>query len=1092
LMRAQAGVRHVLQEIAGDGHCAAYRENLVESAATLLEIPAPIIEQAIAEELAQENLVAEPIQEKPALFLTPLYRSERGIAQDIERLAGIPSWGRIEPAKAIPWVEEKTGLSLSESQRKAVAQAVNGKVTVITGGPGVGGIQEPRHLLWECDGEGIVYVDGEAWAGLDVAHRRCRLPKGAREVLIEMATYQTAIWTHDAVIPATRPCYFRSAEVARRDQTRWNIYWDLAVLYDLLQTRLSEENASPPPREGYNEVHVSLAPYTRQLLVALDKACDLFDNNALAELGAYLKGRYDEFSGSSLDGRVNVVGHAHIDLVWLWPEEETYRKAEHTFSTVLRLMEEYPELIFQHSSPLLYRKLRSRNPHLSEAVSMRAEEGRWERSGAMELESDVLLTSGEGLARSFYFGQQFFKEKNGSYSQLLWLPDVFGYPACLPQLMRLGGVQQFYTTKLYWSSITRFPHTIFRWKGPDRSEVVAYLSPVGYDNEAPYELVRRAARENRQAGTGAPALLAQGWGDGGGGPTEAMCERLRRLENLAGAPRVAWKRADESMQELWLMRHQFPEYQGELYLECHRGTATSQKRFKRAIRRLERRTLLLEGLHVLFGREPLPYERWERLLFSQFHDAVPGSSIGITFQQLQNDLETEMASRGEEIEAFTEGRSEVGHSGAEDRKGTAEGPAPREYLLFNPLPQERIVTCEEPRETDLMRFLLDRGVESQDSYQGTVLFQAVTPGFGAWSIDEPQLPPVVVESSEDGSVRIGNGRIDAAILPGSASVTLGFADNPEYRLKGSLLAVKDDPTYFDAWDIDQFAGSAPVAIVNRNLRVLESGPIRGRVEIDCAVGSDSQFVLRYDLHRGENALRVELDGDWREKHTLLQYSLNTPKSWTSGRLAEAFESIRRSLALGSRENNARWEETGNLWAAVTDESEGSGVSMVAEASYGFHREPGNMRLSLLRSPTDPDPTCDEGSQRVRFAVGPYVAERRKHTPATIAMPEQLYAEYQLLPSKQTPANLFTLDLSESVLASVVTPARSTRGFLLRLQEHSGAPGSAGIELHGAPGAPRVVDFLEEPTEKEIESSGNGAWHLKLEPHEIVTLLVPAT
>lgn len=944
-----------------------------------------------------------------------------------------------------------------------------------------------RYLLWECDGEGVVYVDGTAWAGLDVAHRRCRLPDHAQEILIEMATYQTAIWTHDAEIPPDRACSFRSADVAFRDDIAWETYWDLAVLYDLLLSRLTDEGAAPPPREGFNAAHYSLSPYTRKLLVDLDKACDLFDQFGRKDptkLKSFLSDLYGMLPSTGLDGLVNIIGHAHLDLVWLWPEEETYRKAEHTFSTVLRLMEEYPEFLFQHSSPLLYRKLDRRNPEIAQAVRERADEGRWERSGAMELESDVLLTSGEGLTRSLFYGQQFFKENNGEYSRLLWLPDVFGYPACLPQVMRLAGVRQFYSTKLYWSSITRFPHTLFRWVGPDTSEVVAYLSPVGYDHDAPFEIINRSVKENRQAGTGAPSLLAQGWGDGGGGPTDEMCERLRRLKNLAGAPQVSWKRADETMEELWRERHQFPTFQGELYLECHRGTATSQKRFKSAIKRLERETLLLEGLHVIAGLDPLPYASWERLLFSQFHDAVPGSSIGLAFSQLQDDLEGEMRKRRMEQDAVMDALGTYGNSPDTDGE--------RGYSLFNPLPQERLVTSAESANPELVRFLLQRGIVSQDSSDGELLFQTRASGFGVSSLQEPALPPVTATKSGEGIILMSNEELEVSFDPAKGTATVVVLDAPDTPISGDLIATKDHPAYFDAWDVDQFAGSIPVNVAVQRTELVESGPIRGRVDVTYSVGNASSFVVHYDLHRGERCLRLELSGVWQEKHTLLQYSLETPETWKSGRLAEAFGSIRRNLNLGTRETNARWEETGNLWAAMTDESERHGVAIASEASYGFHREPGNMRLSLLRGPVDPDPGCDEGPQRVRFCIAPYSPARQGHIPPSIALPEQLYAPHRLLLGESELEDPFTLETSDTVLATVVTPAHSVKGFLLRLHEYAGITGSVHITLRKGWHTLFAVDFLEDPVEKDLEWDESGTWNLRLAPREIVTLLVPSS
>jgi alpha-mannosidase len=333
-------------------------------------------------------------------------------------------------------------------------------------------------LNWREQGEGTLYLDGTPYFGFDVAHRHCRLPSEIGELWMECSCVQSAIWHKEATGLDANGNRFDGAFICRRDEIVWRAYHDLKCLFDLMLDERRRENpmlsqglAATGPQATLDRV----SPFYRRLLRLLDDAVNALDRQGPAALSHSLSAAYAELRNDKTFQRCVLTGHAHIDLVWLWPERIGELKAVHVFSTVNRLMEEYSEFKFAYSQPASYEAVARRSPQLYRDIRQRIRDERWQATGAMYVESDTSIATGEALARSFILGQDGFLAIGGRTSPLTWLPDVFGYSGNLPQLMKLSGVDYFFTTKMTWNMVNRFPYSSFIWRGVDGSEIVAHV-----------------------------------------------------------------------------------------------------------------------------------------------------------------------------------------------------------------------------------------------------------------------------------------------------------------------------------------------------------------------------------------------------------------------------------------------------------------------------------------------------------------------------------------------------------------------------------------------------------------------------------------
>ena len=924
-----------------------------------------------------------------------------------------------------------------------------------------------RHLLWDCQGETTAYrVDGEdltPWAGLDNAHATCPLPDEACDLYLACGCWQTGIWAPTTPIQP-EGLRFRSAKLAIRDLDAWSAWCDVDVLLDLLNELLVREGLPASDHViGYQSVHEKVPVALRRTLVCVEQVCDAYAAGGAGEVAQAAAAAFETMRGGGEHGTANLVGHAHIDMVWLWPEWVADDKAVHSFATVCRLLERYPEMRFTQSMPAIYRRLAEKSPASLSQIEAAREKGQWEVTGAFEVEPDVTLPCGEALVRSIEVGQRHAESINGGVpAKVCWLPDVFGYCRCLPQILALSGVDRFFTTKMHWSAVTRFPYNSFVWQGPDgESEILAHLSPIGYNGECKISDHTKALAYHRQAGVHDQVLVGTGFGDGGGGPTERMCERARRQADLAGVPRSEWTTADAFFDRLDQHRDRLPRYEGELYLEYHRGTYTNQSEHKRLYRRLERALQAHEAARTAAALGPWDDEehdrRWRRLLFAQFHDAIPGSSIRLVYQQLNPELES--AAEREIADAT------AALGGAGD-------------CLFNPLP----MPARHVVERDGRPALLTLGpLESRSTAEAEF--------------------PSAASAVEASPLKLSNGVLTASFTDAGGLESLTI-DGRDLDLRDAGLRLyHDDPGCFDAWDIDHYTLSTARPVPPGPLRVehqdatqavLVSEPVH--LPDDCGT-----VVLRYRLDADSRYLHIEVHADWSGRQRLLKYHFATGYRGRFARFGTPFGAVSRPQVPGVEQDEAMWEVPGSRWAAVTDDA-GEGLAVLTRAKYGFSVRSGDLGLSLLRSASYPggdgrateqdagiggELVADLGEHKLAFAVGRHEPQWRGEVASTASAADLLF--HQPLPAARPLSPPFEFLQLAGLTPAWVRP-EPNGGWTLRLHDTAGTAGVLKLRVH----RPESVSSLDQcdlrgRTLQNHPPDAEGVWNIQHRPYAVLSL-----
>jgi alpha-mannosidase len=921
----------------------------------------------------------------------------------------------------------------------------------------------PVYLHWQDQGEGTAYLDGVPFYGFDVAHRYCALPPKTAKVHLEGLCLQSAIWHPDATGLDPRGSKLEKAALFTRDEFAWEAWHDLRMLLDLALEEAKANHPTMPPRlggVGYQQPVEIVSPLYRRLLRAMDDAVNAFDLGGVPALHKSLKQAYKKFEGQAERIRAVLTGHAHIDLVWLWPERTSEYKATHTFSTMNRLLDLYPEFVFGYSQPASYDAVKRISPRLMDQVKKRIAGGHWEALGATEVESDTLMACGEALARSFLIGQKGFRRIQGKPSRVLWIPDVFGYCGSLPQIMRQTGVDYFFTTKLTWSNINRFPYSSFIWRGIDGSEVLVHVTQEnGYNQIVSPQELRQGARAYRQADVHDEYLSPTGFGDGGGGVTEEMCERAQRLKSLAGMPEVGWGRVDKFFDKLNEVRAKLPSWQGELYLEYHRGVLTTHSDLKARFRECERALQVWEAARCATGGGELDDRPWRRLIFAQFHDYIPGSSIWEVYEEGLPELAATSA------KALGEAARELG-------KGSAEA-------LFNPLPVERI-------------HLPDGGSKAV-----RLAPLSGTPVAALPAVEPAKPVQATAKKMESDSVKAtfdARGRI--------ASLAFGKNGIALRRPLGELVLFPDFPHDFEAWDIDRQTLSLGRAVESpAESSVLRAGGLEGAVEFRRRLGKNSALAIRYRLDAFQPVLHLEYEIDWREEASLLKVLFPTAYAGRTARFGAPFGSVQRGQQAGPPRDEAMFEGAASRWAIVGDDGDTEGLGVVTEAKYGFSCREGELGVSLLRSPrvTGEDPGhgrlfpaqlrhggkragySDQGRHLIRLALcfhSPQIA--REHLAPTLA--DTLFTPPLPYRGGAVSAGFLGLDGVESLVPCWAKPAADGQGWILRLHETMGRRGKVRLRL--AKGLKAFRTSLSEETK-----DARPVREINVNPYELISLRV---
>jgi len=772
---------------------------------------------------------------------------------------------------------------------------------------------------------------------------------------------------------------------------------------------------------------------------------------SIAAADAALRARLAELSRRfPPQGEVAMTGHAHIDLAWLWPYEETRRKLRRSFSTALALMQEAPEFRFNQSSAQFYAQIEEDDPALFAAIQTRVAAGQWEPIGGMWVEPDANMPCGESLARQILYGQRYFERAFGRRHRVCWLPDCFGFSPALPQLLRQGGIDSFLTIKVTWSETNPFPHDLFWWEGLDGSRVLAHTfdNPVnGYNGEARPGCVAPTWANFRAKTRHAETLLAIGYGDGGGGPTPQWLVNQRLMRELPALPRARWARVDEFFARAHAgaaATDATPTWRGEIYLELHRATLTTQSGVKRRHRRAEAALLTAETAaslaHVLGAPAPESLEpHWRVLLKNQFHDILPGSSVREVYQDAEAELDGVIAA----------GRAEQRRALAAIAERLPKGALDDALVVVNP--------SLSPRP---LRLTLDDGAfvaadESIPPLGAKVVSRAALAPPAGLSIDQRRLENATlrVEIGDDGTI--------ASLLhkPTRREALAG-------RGNQLWLYPQDKPRAWDAWDVEaDYAERGEEWRGLESIAVVENNPHRVALRVERRWRS-SRIVQTYALAANGRRLDVETFIDWRDRRTLLR-SL-TPAAVRAERAAFecAFGIVTRPTHRNTSWDEAQFEVAGHRFADLAEP--GFGLAILNDAKYGHSARDNVLGLSLVRSPVFPDPLADEGEQRFAYALMPHsgawneggVREEAEdlNQPLLVAAARGLAAT--------TLAPLGRDGLAAGLGALKV--AEDGDGLILRVYEPAGARGRFALGLPEGWRDAGPVDLLEQPSAPQAE------------------------
>ncbi len=768
--------------------------------------------------------------------------------------------------------------------------------------------------------------------------------------------------------------------------------------------------------------------------------------------------------------RITAVGHAHIDTAWLWPVREAVRKSARTFASALKLMDEYPDYTFGASQPAHYHMVKEQYPQLYARIRDSVAQGRWEIQGGMWVEADCNLISGESMIRQFLHGKGFFMDEFGMEVRNLWLPDVFGYSAQLPQIMLKCGCPTFLTQKLSWGKYTDFPHHTFNWKGIDGSAVVAHFPPEDTYNSKPCpSQARRGADRYKDADVCNEALCLFGVGDGGGGPAAEHIERARRMKNLNGIPALTMGPAQPVLDRMLETRDGLATWTGELYLEYHRGTFTTQAQTKRLNRRMEE---ALRACEEVCSRGPIEAypakaldDLWKKTLLNQFHDIIPGSSI----HQVYEECEAELASGIATCEALV--RQSLGAREALDAVALVN-PNSTTFDDLVPLPAHWTGSVQDGEVLPVQL------VEDQH-------FARVKLGAGESAILSPGTEHAPSASGSD--LVLENDRVCYTFDENLRLIDARDKECDQPLLAtgaaGNVLSLYEDrPHRFDAWDIDEYYLDSRLdeARTTGDVEKL-SGPCFCQLKASLGVGASAitQCIrLREDSKRLDFVTTVQ----WNESHHMLRVAFPTCLDLDTASYEIQYGVVERTCRANSVEDSAKFEVCGHRYA---DLSRGDwGIALLNDSKYGYRIFDGVMDLNLLRSPTDPDPIADKGEQRFTYSLLPHGHH--------LSLSSEVRAEAAMLNQGLTivpgidavptaPARLS----GEGLELGAVKKAEREDAWVVRICEPRGIPATGALLAPGY--AIREADMLERPLE--AGRSGEDGLDLRLTAFEISTFLL---
>ncbi len=811
--------------------------------------------------------------------------------------------------------------------------------------------------------------------------------------------------------------------------------------------------------------------------------------------------------------KIQCLGHAHLDLAWLWTVDDTWAAAERTFVSALNLMKDFPKLIFGHTTPVLYEWFEQNRPEIFAEIQSRIKSGQWEAIGGLWVEPELNLIGGESIARQILYGQRYYEQKLGSMSRVAWLPDTFGFCGQLPQFFQLGGIDYFVTQKLLWNDTTKYPHEVFDWFAPDGSTVLALMSaPIG-EWVDPIKMSDYcwdfATRSGLQT-----CLYLPGVGDHGGGPTRDMLEIAKRWESSAVFPTIEFTTAERFLSEI---RDSPPapnsgkaSHHGEIYLEFHRGCYTThadQKAYNRDGENALYEAELwasIAALTVGFNYPKAELEKtWKKVLFNQFHDILPGTSIREVYPTANRfwdrvliDTDCIINNARERIISMI---------------ALPEAPHPEARLIvvFNSnnwnrsqfvsflisAPPTQSLPTDWQVQTIAGDFLESHAVMKQTGEGLICIVSAIVPDVPAlgyacyWAVPteiKVEIEPML-EALE--TYHIENDYLKVEISGKTGNITSLFdKQNQREVLRGDgneLQSFTDEDQYWDAWNINPKYQDFPLPPAKLfDIHYVQSNPLRSRIEVTRMIGR-STFIQTYSLTKHSPILEIKHYIDWQEKHVLVKaaFPLNLEADFVTYEAACGVAD--RTTKPQTPEELAMWELSGLRWASLSDGDlgdNGYGFSILSDRKHGYDHKSNEIRISLLRGAEFPDPIADEGIHEFTIGLYPHAGNwKTADTPKyaiELSLPLQAIVPNERLMQGLLPPSMSLINLKADhfMLMAIKRSEDSGKEYILRGYEYFGEKTEIAIENSEIVQSIQLgdrVNLLEQPMED--QSTEIGAW-----------------
>ena len=664
---------------------------------------------------------------------------------------------------------------------------------------------------------------------------------------------------------------------------------------------------------------------------------------------------------SSSELKVAAVGHAHIDTGWLWPVKETIRKCARTFTTQLDLIERYPDYVFGASMPQHYQFMKDFYPSIFKRIKAAVKKGQWELQGGMWVEADCNLISGESMVRQLLYGKIFFKKEFGVNVDNLWLPDVFGYSAALPQILKQAEIDYFLTQKISWNQFNDFPHQTFNWRGIDGTEILTHFPPENtYNSELDTKFLMPAQKTFKEKDKLNEFMSLFGVGDGGGGPKPENIELGKRLKNLEGAPKVSFDHAKNFFRRLNRKKNQLETWVGELYLELHRGTLTTHGLVKKQNRKLENKLKAVEFLWSNCDLKNYPQndldEAWKKLMINQFHDIIPGSSINLVYKNTHKEYEgihktcDKLLNKSASIlfkkdkNSFTLVNSLSYHF-----KGVVK--IPNKYKGYQIISDDKISLATQQVNKDLVCFV-DLEPFSFKTFSKGQKEKSKTVNHSSLVLENNY---VKYEFHKDGTLKSAYDK----------ELKLNFLGS-----NGNVLSLYEDrPLNWDAWDIDFYYKDSLLETSKvERIEKVRAGVVNSSLNISYTIGN-STIKQHISLSNHSKRLDFNTSVDWKEKHKMLRVHFPTTITNEQATFDIQYGHVKRNTHKNTSWDKAKFEVVGHKYADLSNND--YGVALMNDCKYGYSIFDNTIDLNLLRSPNNPDADADIGYHEFVYSFYPH-------------------------------------------------------------------------------------------------------------------------